>query len=85
MNRLSGQLFGQDRVAAKPPVAKVRRGSAPELRCDVRHSAAQGFRLNLKEAQARRMIVYLRGDHQPIHAGLLDESVQIRTHHLREY
>ena len=27
MNRLSGQLFGQDRVAAKPPVAKVRRGS----------------------------------------------------------
>src|SRR5271165_1754020 len=40
------------------------------------------FRRDLTGAQARRVIKDLRGDHQFIRAGLLDELLQIRVHHL---
>ena len=41
MNRLSGQLFGQDRVAAKLPVAKVRRGSESGSSADTGEGRAE--------------------------------------------
>jgi hypothetical protein len=73
-----GRLWNYDRTCG----SQLRISYLIDSNPPIQQHSGQGFGCNLKGAQARRVIEDLRGDHQLIRTGLLDEIVQIRAHHL---